>query len=209
MNARVLLLIALFVAAAHGDESPDTYTQLDTLLSANSVMYKTMADVVRSRQPYRIVPSNDFPLGNVKDEGGEIVIELNPRIPKDRQATILIWEMANAYQRKTFAEITRRARSGEIASHHEYGIRMELVEHGSHQLHRDVLEDLSRAGFLISEDFLYFIDPKLKSLPEYKIPSAHAYIEAQAKCGHTKHYEEWYYRIMGTSPEAQVGFDRR
>ena len=76
-----------------------------------------------------------------RTEDGGLVIELNPNIPRNRRATILVWEMANAYQRETFDEIGRRARSGEIASAREYGIRMELVEYGSHRLHRDVLED--------------------------------------------------------------------
>ncbi len=200
MNASCILSLSLFIAVAQGNERPDTYTELDRWLITHSVKYKRMADVVRERQPYRIVSATEFPLGNVRDEAGGLVIELNPRVPNNRRATILIWEMANAYQRDLFAEITRRARSGEIASNREYGIRMELVEHGSHRLHRDVLEELSLAGVKISEDFLYFVNPKLKSLEEYRIPSAHAYIDAQAKSGHTKHYEEWYYRVTGTKP---------
>jgi hypothetical protein len=200
MNATYLLILPFVVAVGQGNESSDAYSELDALLSTRSAQYKAMADVVRKRQPYRIVPNDDFPLGNVKDEDGELVIELNPRIPKDRRATILIWEMANAYQRETFAEISRRARSGEITTHREFGIRMELVEHGSHQLHRDVLEELSRAGVQISDDFLYFLNPKLNSLKDYRIPSVHDYIEAQAKSGHTKHYEQWYYRITKKTP---------
>jgi hypothetical protein len=107
---------------------------------------------------------------------------------------------SSSYQRPTFAEITRRARTGEIAAAREYGIRMELVEHGSHQLHREVLEDLSRAGFDIGGDFLYFLNPRLNSVDAYQIPSAHAYIDAMAKSGHTKHYEKSYYSVVGKTP---------
>ena len=196
MTATYLLICPLLVAM-HAGEWPDSYTELDALLSAKSAKYKFMADYVQARHTYRIVSGTDFPLGNVKHEDGGLVIELNPNVPKNRRATILIWEMANAYQREKFDEIHRRAVAGEIDSHREYGLRMELVEHGSHQLHLDVLQDLSRAGYEITEDFLYFLNPDLRTLQEYRVPPVHDYIEAQAKSGHTRHYEDWYYRIPG------------
>ncbi|WP_298868738.1 hypothetical protein [uncultured Gimesia sp.] len=204
MNTATLFLLSLTVAGSPVEEWPEGYTELDGLLSSHSAQYKKMADYVRKRHSYRIASTNEFPLGNVKDQTGKrgLVIELNPKMPKERRATILIWEMANAYQREAFAEVTRRARSGKIDNHREYGIRMELVEHGSHQLHRDVLVELSRAGIPIAEDFLYFLNPKLKSLETYRIPTAHDYIEAQSKSGHTKHYEKWFYLIREKKPPA-------
>jgi hypothetical protein len=200
MRAACLLLL-LHCVNVEAHERPDVYAELDEWLSARSARYRGMADAVRKRQPYRIAPTTEFPLGNVKDGDGELVIELNPGIPKERLATILIWEMANAFQRERFAEVTRRAVVGEIVNEREYGIRMELVEYDSHQLHRDVLEELSRAGVTISGDFLSFLDPKARSLSDYRIPTAPDYIEAQAKSGHTKHYEQWYHRVMETATE--------
>jgi hypothetical protein len=193
-------MLSLLAVVARGGEWPDDYAELDSLLCAQSAKYRAMAEAVRKRQPYRVVPADEFPLGNVREDGGTLVIELNPAVPRHRRATVLVWEMANASQRATFAEVTRRAVAGEIASAREYGLRMELVEHGSHQLHRDVLEELACSGIEVGEDFLYFLDPRLKSLDEYRIPSAHTYVEAQARSGHTRHYEEWYYRVTGKTP---------
>jgi hypothetical protein len=190
-----LFLLPVLVALAPAGDWPESYAELDTLLSTRSAKYKALADDVRKRQPYRILPTDEFPLANVKDGDGELVIEINPRVPPGRRPTLLIWEMANAYQRPNFQEISRRAIAGEIASAREYGLRMEIVEHGSHRLHREVLEELSEAGIPITGDFLFFLNPQLKSLDEYQIPSAHDYLEAQAKSGHTRHYERWYYRI--------------
>jgi hypothetical protein len=184
-------------------EWPDSDMQLDMMLKKHSPKYKSMAQAVQARQSYRISATDDFPLGNVKSESNTLVIELNPEIPKDRRATVLLWEMANAYQRDKFDEIHRRALAGEITSRREYGLRMELVEYGSHQHHLEVLRELSRAGFRTSENVLYFLNPKLKSLDEYRIPSPHDYLDANAKSGHTKHYEDWYDRIPGKGSPAR------
>jgi hypothetical protein len=205
MRAIFTWLVLCWAAAVHADEWADSYEELDAQLRARSNRYRSLAEAVRKRQPYRIVPTTDFPLGNVKDGDGELLLELNRQIPKERRATILIWEMANASQRETFAEVTRRAVSGEIANPREYGIRMELVEYASHQLHRDILEELARTGVTITTEFLFFLDPRAQSLADYHIPSVHAYIDAQAKNGHTRHYEEWYRRV---TEEAARGMDR-
>ena len=192
-------LVQLLVAVG-APEWPDKDADLDVLLRKHSPKYKSMADAVQARQPCRLGTTSDFPLGNVRSEGAALVIELNPNIPKHRRATILIWEMTNAFQRDKFDEIHRRALVGEITSRREYAIRMEIVEHGSYQHYLEVLRELSRAGFHISEDFLYFLDPKLKTLSDYRIPSAHDYLDANAKSGHTKHYEDWYDRIPRKAP---------
>lgn len=215
MRYPLVLLFTFLVACTHaqdrsasaprdhgvGQAWPEDYAELDAALRKHSAKYKAMSDVVRQRQPYEIVSTDEFALGNVKQgDKGQLVIELNPRIERDRRPTILIWEMANAYQLPTFAEVTRRARAGEITSALEYGLRMEIVEYGSHRLHREVLEDLSRAGFDVDGDYLFFVNPKLTALAEYRVPTVHNYLDAQKKGGHTKHYETWYYRVTGKTP---------
>ena len=156
-----------------------------------------------NRHTYRIVPSQDFPLGNVRNDGDSLVIELSPTIPQNRVATILIWEMANAYQRESFTQIAQKAKEGEIRSHREFAIRMEIVEHGSHHLHREVLSELASAGVRISRDHLFFLGRHLSALEDYQIPSAHAYLEAQAKNGHMRHYEKWFYLVKGERAPAE------
>jgi len=187
-------------AVVRGAEWPDDLPKLDAALAARSPKYRAMADAVRRRHGYRLRTTEEFPLGNVTSDAQGLVIELNARLPTERRPTILIWEMANAFQRDRFAELSRRARTGEIDSPREYGLRMEVVEHGSHQLHRDVLEDLERAGVRTSTDFLYVVSGTARTLAEYRIPSAHDYLEHNAKSGHTKHYEDWYWRTTGRKP---------
>jgi hypothetical protein len=116
VSARYVLILPLVVAVAHGNDLSDAYTALDGSLRNHSPRYRAMADEVRKRQPYRIESRNNFPLGNVRDDDGGLVIELNSDLPKERRATILIWEMSNAYQRDICADIARRAKAGEIAS---------------------------------------------------------------------------------------------
>jgi hypothetical protein len=195
MNVSFFIFLPVIIALVPPEKPRDLYAELDASLKAQSKLYAAMADAVRKRHAYRIEPTNVAPLGNVRNDEGEIVIELSDKIPENRQATILIWQMVTAYQREAFIEITRRAKSGEIDSHREFGLRMELVEYSSFQLHREVLEELSKSGIKISDDHLFFLNPKLNSLDEYRIPLVHAYIDAQSKSGHTRAYEEWYYRV--------------
>lgn len=193
MSATCLTICQLLVAVVAADW-PEKDSDLHTLLRQHSPKYKAMSDAVQARQPYRFATTDVF-LGNVRSEGKGLVIELNPKIAKDRRATILIWEMANAYQRDIFTEVHRRAVAGEITSKREYGLRMEMVEYDSHQHHLEVLQELSRAGFHVAENFLYLVSSKPGNLADYRIPSAHDYLDGNAKSGHTKHYEDWYERI--------------
>jgi hypothetical protein len=60
-------MLFLFVTGAFADDLVREYAELDALLAKRSAKYKSMAEVVRQRQPYRIVPHTDFPLGNVRE----------------------------------------------------------------------------------------------------------------------------------------------
>ena len=131
---------------------------------------------------------------------GELVIKLNSKLRGARRATVLIWKVCNALQRPRFDEIDRRAKDGSISSSTEFGLRMELVEYDTFRHHKAVLEDLNTSLGPVNSDFLFFINPRLKRLEDYALPSVHDYIEAQAKSGHTRHYEGWFYRQKGEDP---------
>jgi len=64
--------------------------------------------------------------------------------------------------------------------------------------HREVLEELNASFEAVGADYLFFINPSLKRLNEYAIPYVPHYINAQAKSGHTRHYEECFYRQRGS-----------
>ncbi len=201
-----------FATVSQAADGPEELVQFDRQLRKQSSTYAKMAESVAKTFSYRLGFTDDFALGNVDEDRDGLRVELNPKVPPRRRATILVWEMANAYQREKFNEITRRARSGEIKTHREYGIRMEIVEYGSHRLHREVLAELQAAGTTVDGDYLFFVNPKLKSLAEYRIPYAHDYLEAQARGGHTRHYERWFYRQTGQpspfeAPQDDAGRD--
>ena len=176
---------------------PEDLAALDAMLKETSPTYKSMATFVAKQHKYKIISNDEYPLGVVKNGDGTLLIELNPAIPVQRRPTILIWEMANAYQRNTFAEVTNRAIEGKIKSAKEYGLRMEMVEYESHRLHLNVMNDLAENGHEIDGDFLFFLNPALDSLGQYEIPSAHNYLDAQDAGKHLAHYEKWYYKITG------------
>ena len=210
MNYRSIL-ICFFLVAATTQHSlgqvelvdsktivwPEAFDALDSLLKERSSTYKSMAEFVSVKHKYKIVSNDEYPLGVVKNGEGTLLIELNPAIPVERRPTILIWEMANAYQRDTFADVTRRAIEGRIASAKEYGLRMEMVEYDSHRLHCKVMKELAADGVDVDSDFLFFLNPNLKHIDQYEIPKAHDYLDSQDAGKHTAHYEKWYYKITG------------
>lgn len=200
MRLILTALISLLPAVCQGFDWPLEDTNVDRLLREQSKEYRFMAEEVAQRQGYSIETSEEPTLGDVTVRNGRAIIRLNPTLKGARRITVLIWEMANAYQRPRFDEIDRRARTGVIQSHVEFGLRMEMVEYDSFRHHRRVLEDLQTALVPITPDFLFFINPALSGLDAYEIPYVHDYIEAQGTSGHTRHYERWYYHQIGQSP---------
>jgi hypothetical protein len=138
----LLIFIFVFPICTFGFEWPQSDEALDKALQNHSQKYARMADAVRQRQEYMIETSTEPPLGVVIGRDKQLVIQLNPALKGARRASILIWEMANAFQRPRFDEIDRRARNGEIDNHIEFGLRMEIIEYDSFRHHREVLEEL-------------------------------------------------------------------
>ena len=153
-----------------------------------------MTKAVEQRDGLRIESSKGIPMGIVTFDKAGLVIQLNPSLEKEQRLTVLVWELANAYQRPRFDEIDRRTNEGIIKTPTEFGLRMELIEYDSFRHHKQVLDELVPTKNFNEKDLLFFINDRLETLAEYSIPYAHDYIEAQAKSGHTKHYEEWFHR---------------
>lgn len=194
------LFFLLLGARGAAVEWPAEDRELDRLLRRESPKYAGMAAAVEQRGGYRIESVSEVRLGMVMPTPGGLVIQLNPGLTAERRATILIWEMANAFQRPRFDAIDRRAAEGKIASAQEFGLRMEIIEYDSFRHHREVLEELAARHALEEGALLFFINPALKKLADYALPYAFDYIEAQAASGHTGHYESWYGRQKAPQP---------
>lgn len=190
---RALLPILFTLSAAlHADDWAQSGEKLHQQLQQRSNYYRYLTEQISARHRLRFRDSTEIALGTVVSDGKTLEIQLNPQLTGNHRATVMIWEIANAYQREIFDEIGRRARSGEISDAKEYGLRMELVEYSSFRHHKQVLDELQRSVGNINGDYLFFINPSLKNLNQYNLPYVHDYIDAQAKSGHTAHYERWF-----------------
>ena len=198
MNPRnlILLLIAAFHPYVLADQWPDDASKIHKLLNKQSHFYHHMVTEIDRDFKLIFIKTNDIKLGNVKAKNDILYIELHPSLKNERLATVLIWEIANAYQRKTFDEIAQRVLKGEITTAKEYGLRMELVEYSSFRYHKQVLDDIASKKGDLNGEYLFFINPSLKKLSEYNLPLVHDYIDAQASGGHTAHYERWFDKIQ-------------
>jgi hypothetical protein len=166
MKALPILILLLARSMCLAVDWPEGDAALDKLLKDKSPEYRRMAAAVESSTPYRIISDESTKLGDVWGDGAGLLIKLNPRLSGARRATVLIWEMGNAYQRPRFAEMTRRVKERTITSHTEYGLRMELIEYDTFRYHRAVLVELDASLGPVGQDFLFFINPPLNRLDE-------------------------------------------
>ena len=182
-------------AAIWAEENDDIHLQL----LRESSYYKNIVAEIEKKHSLIFKSQSNIALGNVIDENGDLIIEINPDLTGARRTTIIIWEIVNSFQREIFDDIGKRVMAGEINNAREYGLRMEMVEYTSFRHHKRVLLDLQLSIGGVDADYLFFINPALKRLEDYSLPYVHDYIDAQAKSGHTAHYERWYDKIKAQS----------
>jgi hypothetical protein len=191
------LVVALSVLAFSGAlalDWPSSDQELDRLLRRESPAYKLMATTVEKRQGYQIESIEDLELGMVVPGSNSLVIQLGSELTAERRATVLIWEMANAFFQPRFDEIHKRALEGTIGSATEYGLRMEIVEYDSFRHHRAVLEQLVEGNDVDEGELLFLVTSTATKVADYRLPYAHDYIEEQAKNGHTSYFESYFPR---------------
>lgn len=195
---RLVCLACVFILGgrAQAFDWPATDKDLDALLRDLSPKYREMAESVTKLHGYRIEATDEIPLGMVTGDANAkgVVIQLNSQLTGERRATVLIWEMANAFQRPRFDEIDRQAQSGSIATPREFGLLMELIEYDSFRHHKEVLDQLVPGRGLNEHELFFFINDNIMRLSDYALPYAYDYIKAQAAGGHTNHYESWFPR---------------
>ncbi len=200
MKRLTLWLFLTVLPALHAFDWPGSDAELHARLRQISPHYEAMAATVEKRTSLRFETTGEVALGTVVSGQNGMVIQLNPSLARERRATILIWELANAYQRPRFDSIDHLAQTGVIKTPQEFGLRMEMIEYDSHRHHKDVLDQLARAGSFREKELLFFINDQLESVSQYAIPYAHDYLEAQAKSGHTGQYEKWFHRQKPQTP---------
>lgn len=196
MKTRALTFLGLLVlttGALFGAlPSFDSDVAADHWLREHSGYYRMMATEVEHKTGYSFARSSNIAGGNVKMEGGKLVIELSDAISGAKHISILIFEMTNCFQHPQHKEIDEAVASGRITNAREFGMLHELVELNGLRHHRLVLEDLDRELKGIPAEMLQRINPKLQKLSDYNLPFAYDYMKAQEKGGHTQHYYDWF-----------------
>lgn len=192
----VALVTIAFSFLAHAGDVPQFSKdeEADAWLRKNSPFYAQMAAEVDSRGGCKFRTVADAPrAGELHFENGQRYIVLGADLHGPERVSVMAFEMTNAYQERKHQEIDSRARTGAINDPAEFGLLHELVEYDGLRLHRQVLSELDEAIGGIPKAMLDWINPSLTTLANYELPFAFAYMEAQAKSGHTAHYQKWFW----------------
>lgn len=165
---------------------------IDAFLRRASPLYAAMARIVELEGGYRIVDTEGVPGGKWHEAGGRR-IEVNPEIAGAHRASIIAFEMTNAYQSRIFREHDRAVEHGEITTKTEFALRQELVEYDGLRLHREMLLEIERhLGTIPPEFFFLSNDPKPDSAAKYQLPTVIEHLKNMNASGHTASYFEWF-----------------
>lgn len=164
---------------------------IDAFLRQASHTYATMARTVELRGGYRIEDKNGVKGGQWN--GGERAIQLNPQLVGAHRASIIAFELTNAYHQPLFTENDLAAISGEIETKMEFGLLQEVIEYDSVRLHRDVLIEIEMQLGKIPPAFFYCsLEPKPDSVASYKLPMISIHLKRMKALGHTASYYQWF-----------------
>lgn len=169
-------------------------------LREKSAYYRMMAADVDKRGGVRFGVLDGRTGGMAETRKGQKYILLADNLTGPARVSILIFELTNFFQEKAHAEIDERARNGKITTPVEFGLLHELIEYDGLRYHRFVLAELDvilDGG--VPREMLTWVNPALTTLASYELPLAFAFVEAQAKSGHTDHYREWFWRQAGNN----------
>jgi hypothetical protein len=166
---------------------------LDAFLREASPLYAATARIVEVHGGYRIEDKQGVKGGLWN--GADRIIQLNPQLAGAHRASIIAYEMANAYHQPLFAENDMAVMAGEITTKTEFALRQELVEYDSLRLHREILVEIEKHLGKIPPEFFYCSgNPKPDSVENYQLPWLSAYLKHMKASGHTAHFYEWFER---------------
>jgi hypothetical protein len=195
----LILLLALFLqdpsAAAEPPAQPDLATckdnaALDAYLRKVSPLYNAMSRLVEFHGGYTIGDREGVSGGlwNAVDR----TIHVNPQLAGAHRASIIAFEMTNAYQDRLHREVDMAVVSGEITTKTEFALRQELIEYDGLRLHREILLEIENQLGKLPPEFFFVSHPKPESVARYQLPLVMDFLKQMSASGHTAFYYQWF-----------------
>jgi hypothetical protein len=183
-------LWVLLAASSIAGELPsfDSDLAADTWLRGHSATYRMMVESMDHKDGYRLMATTEFEESITILGQGKPRVELNDKPKGALRVTLMIFEIANAYQADKFMEI---AASGQTDAA-EYAILHMLIEMESLHLHRKVLADLDKALGGVPPVMFQRYEPGAKTFADYELPTAYDYIKCRKGTTYRQNYENWF-----------------
>jgi len=163
---------------------------IDAFLCQSSPLYAAMARIVKLDGAYGFKDKTD--LEWCRWNPAERMIESRTRLKGAERASIIAFEMTNAYQQRLHTEVDWAAATGEITTASEFALRHELVEYDRLRLHRAILEEIEEKLGKLPPDFFFRSNPKPSSVAEYRLPMVIDFLKQMKATGHTAYYCQWF-----------------
>ena len=141
---------------------------IDAFLRKTSQLYAAMARIVELDGAYQFKDKTDLEAG--KWSAGERTIDIHSSLKGAKRASVIAFEMTNAFQQRLHTEVDMAAVSGAITTESEFALRHELVEYDGLRLHREILQEIEKSLGKLPPEFFFFSNPKPGSVAEYKLP---------------------------------------
>jgi len=177
---------------------------IDAFLRKASPLYAAMARIVELDGAYKFKDKTDLEAG--RWNAAERTIEIHSRLKGAKRASIIAFEITNAFQQRLHTEVDMAAAGGEITTESEFALRHELVEYDGLRLHREMLKEIELALGKLPPEFFYFSNPKPGSVAQYKLPLVMDYVKQMKGTGHTAYYYQWFHKHKQAA-KAQSGKD--
>lgn len=201
-NVRTILLIlplALFLCGPADSAEPaieidfsksKDSVAIDAFLRQSSPLYAAMARIVKLDGAYQFKDKTDLDLGVWN--AAVRTIEIHTRLQGAERASVIAFEMTNAYQQRLHTEVDMAAATGEITTESEFALRHELVEYDGLRLHRVILEEIEQKLGKLPPAFFFRSNAKPNSVAEYRLPLVTDFLKQMKASGHTAHYYQWF-----------------
>jgi urease beta subunit len=176
-------------AAIDFENSQDSQA-IDSFLRNASPLYAAMARVVEFDGGYRFADRDGIEGGCWN--AGDRAIEVGSQLKGAKRASIIVFEMTNAFQHRLHVEVDFAAAGGSITTPSEFALRHELVEYDGLRLHRTVLEEIEKSLGKLPPEFFFLSDKKPASVSEYRLPLVVDHIKQQESTGHSAYYRQWF-----------------
>jgi hypothetical protein len=163
---------------------------IDAYLRKASPLYSAMARIVEFHGGYTI--SDRKGISGGLWNAAERKIELDLRLAGAHRASIVAFEMTNAYQERLHKEVDLAVVAGEITTKTEFALRHELLEYDGLRLHREMLVEIENHLGKIPSEFFFVSNPKPDTVAKYQLPLVMDFLKEMNASGHTASYYQWF-----------------